>query len=102
MSLFPLPPEVSELILAWAIEVVKVHGYRVELGDEAGDWIAPADLRRAIAAGMDDDTFNKRLNSPEAPPFIRRRGPKGRLTKLRPHAALIAWLTRPLAEEQRR
>jgi hypothetical protein len=85
----------------WAVDLLRAGGFRVELACVVEPLVTPAELRRLHAPHLGGTAMCNRLTAADCPPFEARRGPSGRIIKLRASPELVAWVSRPLEAGKR-
>ena len=93
MVQFLQPPLMTDTQINDAIAMLTARGFHVT-HPEADEWITPIDLFRAHGTGSLAQ-FHDRLHHSRCPQYQRRVGSSGRMSMLRPTAALIAFLRLP-------
>lgn len=85
----------------FAIDHLERHGYTVTLGQAFRDFEPVKQFRESLPVKMNGSTLFQRFASAKCPDFDCMRGPSGRIVKVRPNPALVAFCSQPVARNGR-
>jgi hypothetical protein len=96
-----MTPAERQLLTTAAIDWLERLGYVVTFRQLSPVYVTVKAFRESLPVRVAPATFHQRLLHKDCPDFDCLRGPSGRITQLRPHAALVAFCSQSSNKHRR-